>query len=226
MRNFLNPMNINDRAPRKESAENSVYHALLYTVLQKPRERTSGGVVVALSSSNPAEGVTYVARALLQELAKCDLTSVAGVNVSFLRKLHEPTVEAIRKSIEKTEKRAIEKRTSEDCKEDETTPRSIVIPQRRSPWEGSWQYRRDCIELLRSEFDYTIIDCPSLGESGDLLSIAPFVDGVILVVEANHTRRDQPRQAEQRISAAGGTLLGYILNKQTYEAPRWMYADA
>jgi len=220
MRFPFNPLGIDDRAPRTQSAEKSIYHTLLYTVLQKPRERSSGGVVIALSSSNPAEGVTYVSRALLHELTKCDLTSIAGVNVSFLRKLHEPTVAAIRKSMSKPGLKASEKGG------EEVPDGSFIIPHRRGPWEGSWQYRRDCIQLLRSEFEYTIIDCPSLGESGDLLSIAPFVDGVILVVEANHTRRDQPRQAEQRICAAGGTLLGYILNKETYEAPRWMYADA
>jgi Mrp family chromosome partitioning ATPase len=211
---------IEDRALKVDSAHASVYHTLLYTVLQKPREQDSG-VVIAISSSNPAEGVTYVARALLHELAKCELTSVAGVNVSFLRKLHEPTVEAIRKSISRPGQRA-----SGNGVEESPSGRSLMVPERRGPWEGSWQYRRDCIELLRSEFDYTIIDCPSLGESGDLLGIAPFVDGIILVVEANRTRRDQPRQAEQRICAAGGTLLGYILNKQTYEAPQWLYPEA
>ncbi|MGB9288166.1 MAG: hypothetical protein WCC31_05625, partial [Terracidiphilus sp.] len=76
-----------DRALDTSQATTSVYQTLLYTVLQKPREKHEGGVVIALSSSNPGEGVTYVARALLHELAKCELTSVAGVNVSFLRKL-------------------------------------------------------------------------------------------------------------------------------------------
>jgi hypothetical protein len=199
----------------------SIYQTLLYTVLQKPRKNDEGGVVIALSSSNSGEGVTYVARALLRELAKCELTSVAGVNVSFLRKLHEPTVEAIRTSIARHSNR-----TPQDGEEAGATAASLAMQRRRSPWEASWQYRRDCIGLLREEFDYTIIDCPSLGESGDLLGIAPFVDGVILVVEANRTRRDQPRQAEQRISAAGGKLLGYILNKRIYEVPRWIYADA
>lgn len=193
-------------------SQQSIYHTLLYTVLQKPREQDSG-VVIALGSSNPGEGVTYVARALLQELTRCNLNSVAGVNVSFLRKLHEPTVEAIRKSIARSEPHAPETRGIDS---------SLLRTERGGPWEGSWQYRRDCIELLRSEFDYTIIDCPSLEESGDLLSVAPFVDGVILVVEANRTRREQPSKAEQSIDAAGGTVLGYILNKQVSEVPQWL----
>jgi hypothetical protein len=202
------------------TATASVYHRLLYTVLQKPRGKDHGGVVIALGSSNPGAGVTYVARGLLRELAKCELTSVAGVNVSFLRKLHEPTVEAIRKSMSKPSSHPVGEIGVED------PSRSLAVPERRSPWEASWQYRRDCIDLLRAEFDYTIIDCPSLGESGDVLGIAPFVDGIILVVEANRTRRDQPRLAEQQILAAGGTLLGYILNKRVYEVPRWLSLDA
>jgi ATPases involved in chromosome partitioning len=201
---------------RNESAPSSIYHTLLYTVFQRPRENDSGGIVVAVSSANPGEGVTYVSRALLYELGKCDLTSVAGVSVSFLRKLHEPTLEAIRKFV--TASGAVTSGAPNDGARSE----SIAVRDRRGPWEGSWQYRRDCINLLRSEFDYTIIDCPSLKQSGDLLSVAPFVDGVILVIEANRTHRDKPRQAEQAIIAAGGKLLGYILNKRTNEIPDWL----
>jgi Mrp family chromosome partitioning ATPase len=193
----------------------SLYHTLLYTVLQRPREKHEGGVVIAISSSNPGEGVTYVSRALVQELAKSDLTSVAGINVSFLKRLHEPTAEAIRKSMER-----LSAGTATDA------PVRTLPVHRGGPWESNWQYRRDCIELLRSEFDYTIIDCPSMRESGDVLSVSPFVDGIILVVEANRTRRDQPRQAEYSIAAAGGTLLGYVLNKRVYEVPSWLFHEA
>jgi Mrp family chromosome partitioning ATPase len=202
---------------RTDGVQASVFQTLLYTVFQKPRDPDSGGIVVAISSPNPGEGVTYVARALLNEISKSEFNSVAGVNTSFLRKLHEPTLEAIRSSISSSaynpggERRAIASKIG-----------SRAIEGHHGPWEGSWQYRRDCIDLLRSEFDYTIIDCPSLKASGDLLSVAPFVDGVILVVEANRTRRDEPRQAEQSIAAAGGTILGCILNKRTYELPDWL----
>lgn len=204
-----------------EERRTSIYHTLLYTVLQKPREKHRGGIVIALSSSNPGEGVTYVGRALVHELAQSELTSVAGINVSFLKKLHEPTVEAIRSSVMEQGRRV-----DGDEGNTDRAVRPLPVARRSSPWDADWQYRRDCIELLRSEFDYTVIDCPSLKESGDVLSISPFVDGIILIVEANRTRRDQPRQAEQCIAAAGGTVLGYVLNKHVSEVPRWMFPDA
>jgi hypothetical protein len=206
-----------DVKSRNDNGSNSIYHTLLYTVFQKPREGETGGIVVAVSSANPGEGVTYVSRALLYELGKCELTSVAGVSVSFLRKLHEPTLEAIRKYMSMSGAGH-----PGDVRDGVKIDERLAIRERRGPWEGSWQYRRDCIDLLRAEFDYTIIDCPSLKESGDLLSVAPFVDGVILVIEANRTRRDEPRQAEQSIAAAGGTLLGYILNKRASAIPDWL----
>jgi succinoglycan biosynthesis transport protein ExoP len=99
----------------------------------------------------------------------------------------------------------------------------LLLPVRAGRWNGSWQYRRDCIDLLRNEFDYALIDCSSLRESGDLLSVAPFVDGVILVVEANRTRRDQIQRAERAVEAAQGKLLGHVLNKRTYAIPGWIY---
>lgn len=203
--------------PILEDVKGSVFHTLLYTVFQKPRDPELGGVVIALGSANPSEGVTFVARALLHELGKSEFNSVAGVNMSFLRKLHEPTLEAIRKSLSAAdsgadgEKSAISLRRSAFAEDDCL-----------GPWEGSWQYRRDCVNLLRSEFDYSIIECPSLRVSGDLLSIAPFVDGILLVIRANCTRRDEPLQAEQSIRAAGGKLLGFILNKRTFEIPMWL----
>jgi Mrp family chromosome partitioning ATPase len=220
MTDILNLTGNDDRALEIGNKRSSIYRTLLYTVLQKPREKEQGGLVIAMSSSNPGEGVTYVSRALVHELAKCGLTSVAGVNISFLKKLHEPTVEAIRDSMSRMAAPA-----GGDGKANGKS-KSLTFTPTGGPWEARWQYRRDCINLLRAEFDYTIIDCPSLGESAELLGIAPFVDGIVLVVEANRTLRDQPRQAEQQISAVGGTLLGYILNKRVYEAPRWLRPDA
>lgn len=202
---------------RAEELDSSMFHTLLYTVFQKPRDPDLGGIVIAISSPSSGEGVTFVTRALLNELGRSGFNSVAGVNMSFLRKLHEPTLDAIRTSL-----RAAEPDAGADSRG--ITPRRGFLRREaaRGPWEGSWQYRRDCISLLRSEFDYSIIDCPALKVSGDLLSVAPFVDGVLLVIEANRTRRDEPLQAEQSVAAAGGKLLGFILNKHTSEMPVWL----
>ena len=192
----------------------SVYHTLIYTVFQKPREREESGMVVALTSANPDEGVSYVTRALCHELAKCEVNSVARINARFLRKLYEPTVEVLQRSLS---------RSNSNICEIGLMDASLMLPERAGRWDGSWQYRRECIDLLRNEFDYALIDCSSLKESGDLLSVAPFVDGVILVTEANRTRREQIQRAERTIETAQGRLFGHVLNKRTYAIPEWIY---
>lgn len=221
MKMSFNRLGIEDAALRRNRVRGSLYDMLLYTVLQKPRDGASGGIVIAICSSNPGEGVTYVSRALLHDLAQCEVSSAAGVNVSFLRKLHEPTLEGIRRSIGRKSVPLSDADEHSDSHDD-----LMLTRERGGSWEGSWQYRKDRIDLLRSQFEYTIIDCPSLKESGDLLAIAPFVDGVIMVAEANRTRRDQPRHAEKNIRGAGGNLLGYVMNKQTRDVPRWLMTDA
>jgi hypothetical protein len=135
-----------------EIVRGSVYHRLLYTVFQKPRELDSGvGIVVALTSCNRGEGVTFIARQLANELGRCDFSSVACVNVTFLRRLHEPTIEAIRSSLSKPAPRF-----SGDVRGTESAESPLAVSGRRGPWEGSWQYRRDCIHVLRSEFEKSI----------------------------------------------------------------------
>jgi hypothetical protein len=200
--------------PMSDVMWDTVYHQLIYTVFQKPREKTDAGMVVALTSANPGEGVTYLTRTLCHELAKSAINSVARINARFLRKLYEPTVEVLHRSLS---------RSSNNISEIGLMDTSLLLPEGAGRWDGSWQYRRDCINLLRSEFDYALIDCSSLKESSDLLSVAPFVDGVILVIEANRTRREQIQHAERTIEKAQGKLLGHILNKRTYMIPDWIY---
>jgi hypothetical protein len=193
----------------------TVYHTLIYSVFQKPRkDGDDTGMVVALTSANPDEGVTHITRTLSHELAKCEINAVARINARFLRNLYEPTVDVLHRSLT---------RSNSNVSELGLMDTSLLLSEGAGRWDGSWQYRRDCIDLLRREFDFALIDCPCLKESGDLLSVAPFVDGVLLVIEANRTKREQIRHAEKIIENAEGKLLGHILNKRTYLIPGWIY---
>lgn len=200
--------------PMPDAMWETVYHQLIYTVFQKPHDKPDSGMVVALTSANPGEGVTYLTRTLCHELAKSEINSIARINARFLRKLYEPTVEVLHRSLS---------RSNNNISEIGLMDTSLLLPEGAGRWDGSWQYRRDCINLLRNEFDYALIDCSSLKESSDLLSVAPFVDGVILVIEANRTRREQIQHAEKTIEKAQGKLLGHVLNKRTYTIPNWIY---
>jgi Mrp family chromosome partitioning ATPase len=79
------------------------------------------------------------------------------------------------------------------------------------------------LQALSAVFDYTLIDCPSIKDSYEAAMLAPGVDGVVLVVEADRTKRDQIQRAQQTIEMANGNLLGLVLNKRRYVVPRWLY---
>jgi MinD-like ATPase involved in chromosome partitioning or flagellar assembly len=90
-------------------------------------------------------------------------------------------------------------------------------------WQGDWEYRRDCLAALRRHFDFILLDTPALNLGRDLFSVAPLVDGVLLVVEAGATRVDRILHAERSIHFARGKLLGHILNKRSFTVPHWLY---
>lgn len=192
----------------------SPFQSLLYTVFQRPREEDGRGMVVGITSADSGAGVSYVTRNLVHELGKWKVNAVAQVNVRALRNLGDPSVETFQESMSRSTGNLFELKAS---------GAPLILADTAGRWDGSRQYRQDCIELLRREFDYAIIDCPSLKESGELLSIAPFLDGVILVVEANKTQRAQLAHVERTIEGAQGKILGHILNKRTYEIPTWVY---
>jgi Mrp family chromosome partitioning ATPase len=68
-----------------------------------------------------------------------------------------------------------------------------------------------------------LLDCPALSVSDDAVFLAPETDGVMVVVEADRTRREQIQNAQHTIETADGNLLGFILNKRQYTVPEWLY---
>ena len=183
---------------------------LLFTVFQQLRQagRADGGLVIAFSSSNPGEGVTYTLQALLAGLGRETSGRTLLADSRILRSADVPPSDLAAQCYAQSENLfALAAQPGTDTQ----------------TWDGSWQYRREAIAALRQAFDYVLLDCPSLRESNDLLSAAPFVDGVILIVEADKTRKDQVLHAEKAIEFARGKLIGHILNKRSYVVPEWIY---
>ncbi len=81
----------------------------------------------------------------------------------------------------------------------------------------------DSVDALRVSFDNILIDCRSVNESTDAAMLASSVDGVVVVVDAGQSRRDEILNAQRTIEAAGGKFLGFVLNKRRYPVPEWLY---
>ncbi|MBI1920748.1 MAG: CpsD/CapB family tyrosine-protein kinase [Geobacter sp.] len=78
-------------------------------------------------------------------------------------------------------------------------------------------------EKLKQKFDLVLVDSPPVAVSCDGLALAPKMDGVVLVVEAEKTRWPVAKHARDKIERSGGTLLGIVLNKRRYCIPDLIY---
>jgi Mrp family chromosome partitioning ATPase len=79
------------------------------------------------------------------------------------------------------------------------------------------------IAELKEQFDFVLIDLPPVCASADAVLLGRATDGVILVLEANSTRRETARMAKQTLEDANVRLLGAILNNRTFPIPEFLY---
>ncbi len=70
----------------------------------------------------------------------------------------------------------------------------------------------------------TLIDCPALFSSASAIRLFPYVDGVLLVIKDGERSKIDIQRAVSMVEAAGGRLLGAVLNKRRYVIPSWLYS--
>lgn len=75
----------------------------------------------------------------------------------------------------------------------------------------------------RDAYEYILWDVPTPTVSPAALAVARAVDGTILVVHANRTRRQVAMHAARRIEDSGGQVLGVVLNRTLNFIPEWIY---
>ena len=76
---------------------------------------------------------------------------------------------------------------------------------------------------LRKEFDYVLVDMPPLNQYADAMAMGQFTDGIVLVLEANATRKESALKAIETLRAAQVEVLGAILNRRTFPIPESVY---
>jgi capsular exopolysaccharide synthesis family protein len=82
---------------------------------------------------------------------------------------------------------------------------------------------KERIAELRSAFDYVLIDAPPLNSHADAMVFGRLADGVVLVLEANATRRETALRVAERLQATKIPVLGAVLNKRTFPIPSALY---
>ncbi len=80
-----------------------------------------------------------------------------------------------------------------------------------------------CAEL-RAEFDIVIVDAPPLAHYADAIALGRLSDGVVLVIEAESTRKESALAAVESLRSSEVKVLGAVLNKRVYPIPQKLYS--
>lgn len=76
---------------------------------------------------------------------------------------------------------------------------------------------------LRTRFDHVVVDLPSADVSRLGLTIAPHLDGVIVVIEAEKSRAPVVANLIVKLQGVRAAVIGTVLNKRRYHLPERIY---
>jgi len=100
-------------------------------------------------------------------------------------------------------------------------PRTVFLGENGNGLSGAWLHDR--LAELRKTFDYTLLYGPPAGTGSEAALLGSLCDGMVLVVEANSTRRVAAQKVKERLHAANARLLGTVLSGRTFPIPDMIY---
>lgn len=179
------------------------------------RDRGTGNEtanVFAITSAQGGEGASTIALLMARELARHPERGVLLATTSDLARLAPGDLSA-------PELRWIRDPNDNVWRLVPSQPRDSG----NSPWETDLRFVRQVLDVLRQHFEAVILDTGALLTSHDVPRLGYLTDGVVLVVEAGRSTRQQIEHALQLISLAGVEFKGFVLNRRTYPIPDRLY---
>ena len=191
----------------------------LQVLLKAPPPRNGSrrrGPLIAFTSASPGEGVSHVVRYFAEQLAAHTGGPTLVIDAVRLRNLQAADFINMPGKCLRTKVNNLWLLPHE---------RAVVGNGHRPLVESDPDSESglDHLDALSMTFSHTLVDCPSISSSYEAALLAPEVDGVILVVEADRTRKHQILRARQTIEMANGKLIGMVLNKRRFVVPEWFY---
>ncbi|NUQ29464.1 MAG: hypothetical protein HOQ35_13255 [Acidobacteriaceae bacterium] len=184
----------------------------------EPAEPMSYGRCIAFVSPLQGEGVTYIVNHLAGEAARQASFRVVVIDAALL----------LRQFAEKGDAGfALKKDKRAGYWELDTTievPDSKNhIPRGTSLQEVFSLRLRPMMAQLRLDFDYVLLDCPSLAESTLSGELDRVVDGYVGVVGAGYSRKQNIQGMAAMFEEASAPVLGYVLTRRRYPVPTWLH---
>lgn len=180
--------------------------------------------VIGVSSSIPNEGKSSISYALAQALAAggqevllvdCDLRRRRLANMIGTHA--QAGIYSVLSGQTELNDAAVETSTPGvyllDCEPHIPNPVDILASRRF----------KSLVAQMREEFGYVVIDTPPLSAFVDGAVISQNVDGMLLVVRRNFTKRDEILGAYEQLKKAGANVLGTVLNFCEDEKSEYYY---
>ena len=98
-----------------------------------------------------------------------------------------------------------------------------AVPDRELQQMPDFALENVWISTTGQNFDFVLVDCPSLATNSQALRWTGAADGVFLVVEAGATQISQIEAAHRMLRTSKSRLEGIILNRRTYPIPKFLY---
>lgn len=101
----------------------------------------------------------------------------------------------------------------------------VTAGSRTADWETmiSSGAMTDKMRELRQQFEYLLIEGSPLTSASTALLHGRLADGVLMIVEANSTRRELVRKVKADLDALEIPVLGTVLNNRDFPIPEYLY---
>lgn len=179
---------------------------LLYALVDDPPK------VIVMTSPGPQEGKSTTCANLGVVLAQADKRTL--IIDCDLRK---PVVHKVfgTRNIWGVVDVLVGKRRAEDIWQEPVPNLKVLpvgpIPPNPAELLGSRRFT-DFLAGVRKQFDYVLIDAPPIGLVSDPAIVATQGDGVLLVLDAQKTRKVALRESMRSLEAVGARVLGTVMN--------------